>query len=184
MNRYTFLFSFIITLAFLLSSANYTQEKPEHKYIGAEKCGMCHKSEKQGQQLKIWKESMHSKAYETLKSEKADQIAKSKGLKTPAAENEKCLKCHVSGYNVDKSMLEAKFQVSDGVQCETCHGPGSDYAPLKIMKDPAAAAKNGLIIHKDKEKFCKGCHNSESPTFKGFDYDKYWAKIQHPIPKS
>lgn len=160
------------------------QEKSSHKFIGAEKCGMCHKSEKQGEQLKIWKNSKHSQAYKTLQSAEADKIAKSKGLKTPAAENEKCLKCHASGYDVDKSMMEAKFQVTDGVQCETCHGAGADYSPMKIMKDQAAAIKNGLIVPKDTEKFCKGCHNSESPTFKGFDFAKYWAKIEHKIPKS
>jgi len=42
---------------------------------------MCHKTEKQGSQLSIWQNSRHSKAYETLKTDKANQIAKEKGFK-------------------------------------------------------------------------------------------------------
>lgn len=153
-------------------------------YVGAEKCGMCHKSEKQGKQLTIWQESQHSKAFQTLKTEKANKIAAEKGFKTPAAETEACLKCHASGYNADASLKGAKFKVEDGVQCETCHGPGSEYQALKIMKNREEAVKNGLIIHDEKEKFCTGCHNSESPTFVGFDYDKFWGKIRHDIPSA
>ncbi|MCU7494348.1 MAG: cytochrome C554 [Ignavibacteria bacterium] len=150
-------------------------------YVGAERCGMCHKTEKQGKQLSIWKESKHSQAYKTLQSEEADKIAKDKGFTSKAADTKECLACHVSGYDVDASLKGAKFKMEDGVQCETCHGPGSEYQ--KVMKNRDEAMAKGLVVHKDKEKFCTGCHNSKSPTFKGFDYDKYWAKISHMIPK-
>jgi hypothetical protein len=50
------------------------------------------------------------------------------------------------------------------------------------MKDKQKAIDNGLIIHTEKEAFCTTCHNSESPTFKSFNYDEMWAKIQHPDP--
>jgi hypothetical protein len=155
----------------------------EHSYVGAEVCGMCHKSEKQGSQFTIWKSSAHSKAYETLKSEKANKIATEKGFKTPAVETPECLKCHASGYNVDASMLGKKFKVEDGVQCETCHGPGSDYKDMKVMKDKALAVKNGLILHDKLENFCIQCHNAESPTFVDMNIEEAWQKIKHDIPK-
>lgn len=66
---------------------------------------MCHKTEKQGSQQSIWKNSKHSQAFVTLKTEKANQIAKEKGFQTPASETPECLKCHVTGYNLDASML-------------------------------------------------------------------------------
>lgn len=171
----------LVIISFLLTSTSFAQNN--FSYIGAEACGMCHKTEKQGSQLSIWKNSNHAKAYETLKSEKANQIAKEKGFSTPAVETPECLKCHVTGYNVDASMLGKKFKVEDGVQCETCHGPGSAYKDMKIMKDRTLAVKNGLIIHEEKEKFCIGCHNAESPTYTGFDFEEYWSKIAHNIPK-
>jgi hypothetical protein len=34
------------------------------------------------------------------------------------------------------------------------------------------------------EATCKGCHNSESPTFKSFDYASAQATIAHPNPQA
>jgi nitrate/TMAO reductase-like tetraheme cytochrome c subunit len=155
-----------------------------HSYVGVSTCGMCHKSEKQGNQLGIWEKSQHSQAYLALKTEKADNIAKEKGFKTKAVETPECLKCHASGYNVDASLLGDKFKVEDGVQCETCHGPGSDYKSMKIMKDKQEAIKNGLMIYDKIEDFCIGCHNTESPTYVEFNFEESWAKIKHTIPKN
>lgn len=152
-------------------------------YVGSETCGMCHKSEKQGSQLSIWQNSAHSKAFETLKTDTANQIAKAKGFDKPASETWECLKCHVTGYNLDATMLGKKFKIEDGVQCETCHGPGSGYKDMKIMKDKDLAVKNGLIIHDNIEEFCASCHNSDSPTFVKFDFKEYWDKIKHNIPE-
>ncbi len=161
----------------------------KHAFVGAETCGMCHKTEKQGKQFDIWKTSAHSKAYETLKTVEADSIAKAKGLSTIAAVSEVCLKCHVSGYNVDATLKTAKFKMEDGVQCETCHGAGADYKSLKVMKDPKEAIANGLKIFNTEEErvaLCKECHNSESPTFDSTkaDFTEMWSKINHDIPKS
>ncbi len=172
----------LIIVAVFLTPFMFTQAQNGHSFIGVDGCAMCHKTEKQGNQLSIWKESKHSKAYETLKTEKANQIAAEKGFKTAAVETAECLKCHASGYNVDASLLGKKFKVEDGVQCETCHGAGSDYKDMKIMKDKDLAIKNGLVMHDKLESFCIGCHNVESPTFVDFNLDESWNKIKHNIP--
>ncbi len=177
-------FSFAVSLIaalFFLSSFALAQDKKVHKYVGVKTCGMCHRTAKQGEQLKIWQNSKHSKAYETLKTDEANKIAKEKGFKTPAVETKECLECHATAWQKD-APVEAKFSVEDGVQCETCHGPGSDYKSFSIMKNRDKAIANGLILHEDKAKFCETCHNKKSPTFKSFDYDKMWAKIKHDIP--
>lgn len=170
-----------LTLTYITKS-NAADDK-KYGYVGAEKCGMCHKSDKQGKQFTIWQGSMHSQAYKTLQSPKADEIAKSKGIKTKAVESQACLKCHAPGYNVEAALKGPKYKVEDGVQCETCHGPGSDYQQFSIMKNHDQAVAKGLIEHKDGEKFCKTCHNSESPTFKSFKFAEMWGKIKHDIPK-
>ena len=121
------------------------------KYVGVKTCGMCHKKESVGQQLKIWQESKHAQAYKTLQTEEADKIAKDKGFKTKAADTPECLKCHVSGYDVDASLLGSKFKIEDGVQCETCHGPGSDYKSKKVMQDRTLSIEKGLILYDNPE---------------------------------
>jgi hypothetical protein len=155
-----------------------------HGFIGVESCGMCHKSDKQGNQLSIWQNSKHAQAFLTLKTDKADQIAKEKNLESSAFEAPECLKCHVSGYNVDASMLGKKFKIEDGVQCETCHGPGADYKSKSVMENREEAVKNGLIIFQNAEDFCIGCHNAESPTYVDFIFEEMWNKIKHPVPDS
>ena len=153
----------------------------QYSYEGTAVCGMCHRTAKQGEQLQIWQKSAHSEAYKVLLSDKAKAIAKEKGLGSPEKEAA-CLKCHASGYDLPAARLGKRFSVEDGVQCETCHGPGSAYKSIKIMKDKQLAIKNGLQIHDDGEKFCRSCHNPESPTFVKFDYAEAWAKIKHPVP--
>ena len=155
-------------------------------YIGVKKCGMCHKKEDIGKQLKIWEDSKHSKAFEALKTAEADKIAKVKGFATKAAETPACLKCHVTGSNLDAKMLEKSFSIENGVQCETCHGAGSEYKAKKVMEDHAKAVANGLTEFKDEaaiKAFCVTCHNDKSPTFKSFDFAKSWDKIKHTVPK-
>ena len=170
----------LVTLVSLPIILIYSQT--EHGYVGSSTCGMCHKSEKQGSQLSIWEGSKHAQACTALTTEKADEVAKSKGFKTKAVETPECLKCHASGYNVDAKLLAAKFKIEDGVQCETCHGPGADYKSKKIMENKEEAIANGLMVPENIEEFCITCHNAESPTYVEFNFETMWDKIKHPVP--
>ena len=159
-------------------------DPPNFGYVGTKACGMCHKSEKQGQQLVIWKESIHAQAYTVLESDAALKIAVELGYDKKPFELEECLICHASGYNVDKELLGKKFDIKDGVQCETCHGPGSEYSSIKVMKNRKEAFEKGLVnLFENKEELCISCHNPDSPTFTGFDFEEMWAKIDHYIPE-
>ncbi len=119
----------------------------QHTYLGAEKCGkLCHKI-----QYTSWQATPHAKAFTALKP--ADQA------------KPECVQCHVTG---DRKDLP-------GVQCEACHGPGSDYAKLAIMKDKAKAIAAGLNIPTEKD--CVKCHNKKSPNFKGFNFAEAVRKV-------
>jgi len=149
--------------------------------IGAPKCKSCHKA-KTGDQWKIWTESAHARAFETLASEESRKIASEKGLGDPQQE-EACLKCHVTKASLGTGAVvneKAKYADSEGVGCEACHGPGSDYKSKKVMVDPEAARAAGLVMIENAEG-CTQCHNDESPTFKGFDFEARWAEIAHPV---
>lgn len=182
-NMKTLFFS-LIAVFFLYSAGDvFAQDKKEFTYIGVDACAPCHKTEKQGKQLEIWKNSKHANAYNTLLTPEADKIAKDLGFETPAAKTENCLKCHASGYNVEPAKLGKKFKIEEGVQCETCHGPGSGYKDMKVMKDRQLSIENGLVIYEDLEKYCVTCHNSESPTYVARDMKEAWELIKHPVPQ-
>ena len=166
-----------------MSGSSSPADTAEFMYVGVEKCaGACHKGDSKGNQLEIWQNSKHANAFKNLQTPEADQIAQERGFTTPAAETPECVKCHTLGIDLSTAPLEDTYDKTQGVQCETCHGPGSEYKKLSIMKDVELAKENGLIIHTEKEAFCTNCHNSQSPTFKEFNYDEMWAKIKHPKP--
>ncbi len=162
----------IFSIVFLsLSGQNFT-------YVGASKCQICHKTEKQGMQFSIWQKTKHSSSYANLSSEKALALVKEIGLEIPPAESEKCLKCHSPLF--DKA-AEIK---QEGVTCEVCHGPGSEYKKLNIMKNREEAVKNGLLVYESQEAIkahCLTCH--EKAHGKTFDFASSWEKIKHPLPE-
>jgi len=137
----------------------------EHKYVGAMKCKACHL-----EQYKSWEATKHAKAMASLKeNEKKDA---------------KCLACHTTG----SGKGAAEGAQLENVQCEACHGAGSDYKSPAIKSKPkwkenAEAQKKlavdaGLIITPTKE-MCEACHNKNSPTFKGFDFTKALPLVKH-----
>lgn len=158
------------------------EQGKQYSYEGTAVCGMCHKSEKQGAQLQVWQESLHAQAYEVLKGEESQRIAKKQGIQGEPWSSPACLRCHATGYE-DAARLGRRFKIEDGVQCETCHGPGSDYKTIKVMKDREQAVANGLVIFEDPRELCVQCHNPESPTHTPFKFDEMWKKISHPVPK-
>jgi len=170
-----------VAAAIVLAVAFSGAAAAEHMYVGVDSCKMCHKKEEKGNQYGSWQNSKHAHAYHMLASDKAKEIAAAKGIGNPQ-ESAECLKCHVTAYGVDASLLDKKYKVDDGVGCESCHGAGKDYKNIKIMKDPEQAKANGLIVP-DKG-VCEKCHNEESPTFKGFDFEARFAQIAHPNPSN
>lgn len=124
-------------------------------YIGAAKCKMCHNKPTSGEQYNKWAAGPHAKALASLSAEEQ--------------KDEKCLKCHAP---------VAAF-ASEGVTCEVCHGAGSKYKSMAIMKSREQSVANGLII--PDEKLCLTCHAKGlgNPKEKDFDYATYSAKIAH-----
>ena len=165
----------------LLAVLGAAQEKKiEHQYAGVAKCKTCHKSEAKGAQYTKWTESKHSKAYEVLASEEAIAIGKKLGVDNPQT-SDQCLVCHVTAFSAPAEAKAESFDQTEGVGCEACHGPGSDYRKMKIMKDREASVAAGLII--PDEKTCISCHNEKSPSYKEFTYEEAFKVIAHPNPK-
>ena len=164
----------IALLAVLALAASAAAQSFTH--VGAQKCQLCHKTEKQGLQFPMWEASKHSKSAAALTSPQAAQAAQAMGVAKPA-EDPKCLKCHVP------LAAQAPDVKGEGVTCEVCHGPGSAYKSLTVMKSREESAKNGLLLYGSPDKIkahCLTCH--ESAHGKSFDFAAAWDKIKHPVP--
>lgn len=172
------LFAFVIAL--FCSSNLFAAQAPAHQFVGAKKCSLCHKKPEEGNQYGIWMDSKHAKAYEVLGTQAAKDAAAKLGIADPQTSG-KCLKCHSTAYWFGETKVSEDIAVEEGVSCESCHGAGKDYMKKSIMQDQKSSIENGLLI--PDEKTCLQCHNSESPTFKEFNYSEQQPKIKHPIPE-
>jgi hypothetical protein len=166
---------FVVSLALFLINVVSAQN---FKYIGADKCKLCHNKPATGEQYNKWLKDPHSRALKTLSGQASLDYAKKNDIANPAKEA-KCLKCH-STYEKAGADLRGGILPEEGVSCESCHGPGSSYKSLLIMRNKQQAMANGLILP-DKT-VCLTCHNKENPFFKEFDFETASAKIAHPNP--
>ena len=150
----------LILCAVVGSEEAKKEEAPKHKYVGAEKCKICHK--KDGV-YPSWLMTKHATAWDSLSAE--DQ--KKKELEP----------YYTTG-------TTAKGVLLTGVQCEACHGPGSDYKKKKIMEDRELAVAAGLLIPDSTT--CMKCHYADAPaplaaTSKAFDFDKMKSTGIHDL---
>ncbi len=156
--------SIILTSVFLMGES--------FGYIGAAVCGKCHSRKYMLDQYEKWLSSPHSRAFRTLKTSKAEKIAARSSVPV-AYEDEKCLKCHTTA-NKKNSKLN-----TEGVGCESCHGPGSGYAELdkhvnfRYRRNGYYRAKKYGMYPvldyepdlKKREKLCRHCHNRNRPCY-------------------
>jgi hypothetical protein len=84
-------------------------------------------------------------------------------LKGPAAENDACVVCHVTGFRLAGGFPaadSAKNAALGAVGCESCHGPGGKHVLA------ALAEKKKTINRSVTEKLCVQCHTPViSPKF-------------------
>ena len=177
--------SFAVFVAAILIMPLSLFAQSKFKYVGAKACMPCHLASKTGEAYKIWQSNKHSKAFATLATPAAKEIAQKKGIADPQ-KDEKCVKCHDTAFGVAAAQLAPSFKPGEGVGCEVCHGAGSEYKLMQLMKDidtGKVKAETVGLVSKPDEKTCVKCHNAESPTFKAFNFAEASKKIAHPTPK-
>ncbi len=168
------------------------------EYIGQDQCKVCHNKKPEGAQWTVWKDMKHAHAFEALQSDAAKKIATERGLTVPPHEAPECVKCHVTGYDLATESIPKKIKAEDSVQCETCHGPGSNHLAdgRDVMFKKKTADEIDWTAHlmAVEEETCRKCHNEESPTWNteqftkedgskvGFDFEQAKAIIAHPNP--
>jgi hypothetical protein len=130
----------IVVLAWLSGSATAETEAPTlpqyggDSHLGVVTCAgsTCHGATRPFQnaainqnEFVIWqRKDKHARAYKVLLNEQSKRIARNLGLKA-AHEAKICLDCHSD--NAAEDLRGKRFQLSDGVGCEACHGGSKRY---------------------------------------------------------
>ncbi|MDA0933016.1 MAG: cytochrome c family protein [Planctomycetota bacterium] len=156
-----------------------------NRYVGQKVCKNCHSKPEKGEVHEKWSAGPHAKAFDVLASEAAKKIAKDMGIEDPQ-KSDQCLECHVTAFGVDKDLIKRGFKPSDGVQCETCHGPGEEHFKIRFKESqggestPVSAEE---ILNERDVATCTKCHNERSPTYKEFCFKERMAAIEHFDPR-
>jgi hypothetical protein len=102
----------------------------------------------------------HSRAYAVLASPRGQQIAASLGIGA-ATSAPQCLGCHAT--YVPEARRGGRFHTSDGVGCESCHGPASGWIASHYAKAATHASNvaSGMIPLEQPQaraRVCLDCH--------------------------
>ena len=154
--------SLLLVFCAALAVSNIVQGVPEKEggdptagatYIGAKACKKCH-----FKQHKTWKKMKHAKAWESLP-------AKFQNMTEKDPEGRLCISCHVTGFGEKDrggfDTIEASQHLL-GVQCESCHGPGSKHKEAgQKVKDDKRKKFNAdePTFMNNQPTTCYGCHN-------------------------
>ncbi len=161
---------FILLLINTALNAVTLPEFSEDKHMGVATCssGVCHGQSTQSKkdnvrmnEYRTWlAEDDHARAYKTLLKPASKAMAKKLGL-TSAHTAKICLDCHAD--NVPKEKRGKRFQITDGVSCEACHGGAERW--LSDHKEEGATHAINMEIGlypsekpRDRAKLCLSCH--------------------------
>jgi YVTN family beta-propeller protein len=160
-------------------------EQKHPVYVGAKVCARCHQGKGMGYQHSKWLLSKHAQAYASLAKPEAKEIARLSGIPREPQQSPMCLGCHATAADAEQWERDETFHIEDGVQCEKCHGPGSEYSEEKVMLQRQAAVAAGLIIPVPED--CMGCHKVKGShvavhKLPKLDVQKAWKEIEHRAP--
>ena len=171
----------LIALGFLFggsaSAASPLPSEDKQIHLGVASCAnsVCHgaviphiNSNIAHTEYTVWtRKDPHARVYRDLFRKDFVAITRKLGLKEPHLEPT-CLACHAS--NIEPQFQGAKFSMTDGIGCETCHGGSEKYIARHTDKDATRAKNiaNGLfptdnII--ERTRLCLSCHYGTSDNF-------------------
>ncbi len=171
------LFLALLAAPVFVSSAIAQQSLPRldsATHLGVASCaGPCHARQSalgvasgaamRGSEIVVWQDQdtargRHAQAYNVLLQPRGRQIARKLGIGAPERAGE-CLSCHADA----TSKRGERFQLSDGVSCESCHGGAEKWLNSHYAPDATHARNiaNGMFPTDNIEaraRLCASCH--------------------------
>jgi hypothetical protein len=181
-------------------NARAEDKKPEvakRQYLGASYCSQCHEKGPTRNytddyvlltEYHTWSEKdKHSQAYKVLTEPRSKRMGELLNIKD-VTKDARCLNCHAANVPAE-TRQEETFKISDGVSCDACHGPSSDWIVPHSFKrwrtvPIADKEKLGMIDVRDpvkRSKMCFSCHIGNASEGKVVTHDMY-AAGHPPLP--
>jgi hypothetical protein len=172
--------------------------RAQNQYVGAKACAPCHESKESGSAQHAWRTSGHAAAFRALGTHTEAQpracgdlslwiveVGRGVryGLPRPAAESKECLPCHTTAFGAGAPLVAPSFDPRDGVQCESCHGPGGEHVAARSAAHDGKGA-GGLRRYGDERAIAAMCGNCHEGTCGDFDFAAMWPKIRHSAPRA
>jgi hypothetical protein len=152
----------------------------QYKYTGTGSCASssCHGAAKPAAKpgdpdntYRIWAEKdKHNQGYNTLTKKSSVAIAQRMKL-GDATKSDKCLGCHALNLGKEQLAPRAKYDVTEGVSCDSCHGPAEKWLDGHDKGDKggwphAKSVSLGMYDTKDvlmRANLCVSCHLAIDP---------------------
>ena len=166
----------LLSCAWSLVTAEESPDGPP-KYLGVVTCAgsTCHGAGHpvgdarigQTEFLSWHRDDAHSKAYRVLIEDKGQRIARNLGIDNAASAPE-CLGCHATF--VPAEVRGKRFQLSDGVGCESCHGPASKWLGQHVTGEASREDNIKAGMYRTEEPvaratLCLSCHLGNQDKF-------------------
>jgi hypothetical protein len=145
----------------------------DHAYLGAPSCAAagCHNGNDfahvVGSEYSIWSaRDPHARAFAVLGEERSQKIMKACRDGGDARKDATCLACHALPAGADRASTPSDELLADGVSCEECHGPASDWVDAHTKAEwrrrtAEEKERDGFLPTRDlafRTGLCAGCH--------------------------
>jgi hypothetical protein len=139
------------------------------KFLGANSCASssCHGGGGANQnQFLVWSlKDFHSqRPVATLATARSKQIADALGIKDPSTDA-RCTICHAPLNVVPENLRGGNFKASEGVSCESCHGPAENWIRSHTRTDYTRADRTAAGLRDLQNLYvraniCVACHQN------------------------
>jgi hypothetical protein len=168
--------AFALAILFLTSTphvfAAETNSVAQPKFLGSQTCSSssCHGgAAEKNNQYTIWSthDFHHARPYATLETARSERLADVLKIGNPT-QSARCTVCHAPFATVPSDRLGHDAEVTEGISCETCHGPAENWLrshtrPDYKHADRVAAGMRDLKNLYVRANTCVACHLNIDP---------------------
>ena len=172
----------------------------EPKFLGSQSCSAssCHGGAgEKSKQYTIWSthDFHHARPYATLETARSERLAEVLRIANPT-QSTRCTVCHAPFATVPAERLARDVTVTEGISCESCHGPAENWIrshtrPDYTHADRVASGMRDMHSLYVRANTCVACHQAVDPEIRAaghpeliFEMDgqsakmpRHWSKV-------